>query len=120
MPNTMNTPIEALEISYPLRIESYELRDAPGGEGRHPGGQGVERSLRVVGHAARVSLQTDRRLFAPYGLHGGADGALGENSVVCGGEERRLPGKGSTTLEDGDTVIIRTPGGGGWGVPPDR
>ena len=120
MTNTMNTPIEALEISYPLRVESYELRDVPGGEGRHRGGQGVERSLRVVGHAARVSLQTDRRLFAPYGLHGGADGALGENSVVCGGEERHLPGKGSTTLADGDTVVVRTPGGGGWGMSPDR
>ena len=82
------------------------------GEGRHRGGQGVERSLRVVGHVARASVQADRRVFAPYGLHGG--GALGRNSVVSGGQERSLPGKGSVTIHDGDVVVVRTPGGGGW------
>lgn len=118
MTNTMNTPIEALEIAYPLRVESYELRDGSGGAGQHRGGHGVERSIRVVDHSARVSVQSDRRLFAPYGLHGGADGTMGANSLISSnGAERKLPGKGSVTLGDGDTVVVRTPGGGGWGAP---
>lgn len=117
MTNTLNTPIEALEISYPLRVESYELREGTGGDGRHRGGHGVTRSLRAIGHEARVSLQTDRRRFAPYGLHGGQDGARGENALqTAGGETRALPAKGSLSLNAGDMVIVRTPGGGGWGA----
>ncbi len=115
MTNTMNTPIEALEISYPLRVEAYELRDGSGGDGRHRGGQGVVRALRVLGHQARVSLQTERRRFAPYGLCGGDDGALGRNSLRSGGVERPLPAKGSVTVGGDDVVRIETPGGGGWG-----
>jgi len=116
MTNTMNTPVEALEISYPLRVERYELREGSGGAGRHRGGHGVVRSLTVLGEEARVSLQSDRRRFAPYGLHGGADGARGRNWVrEAGGDEREVPGKVSLTLRAGDTVGVETPGGGGWG-----
>ena len=78
MTNTMNTPVEALEISYPLRVERYELREGSGGAGRHRGGHGVVRALTVIDHDARVSLQSDRRRFPPYGLHGGADGKRAE------------------------------------------
>ena len=66
MTNTLNTPVEALEISYPLRVERYELRDGSGGAGHHAGGDGAIRALRILNHAARVSVQTDRRIFAVY------------------------------------------------------
>ena len=82
MTNTMNTPVEALEIAYPLRVERYELREGSGGAGRHRGGHGVVRSLTAIDHEARVSLQSDRRRFPPYGLGGGRDGTTGRNSVA--------------------------------------
>ena len=117
MTNTLNTPIEALEIAYPLRVERYELRDGSGGDGRHRGGDGAIRALRVLDHDARVSLQTDRRLFAPYGLGGGADGTPGQNWMRdAAGVRTDLPGKSSLTLSDGDVVVVETPGGGGWGT----
>ena len=118
MTNTLNTPVEALEISYPLRVERYELRDGSGGVGQHNGGDGAIRALRILDHAARVSVQTDRRIFAPYGLGGGADGMPGRNwTLSAAGERTKLPGKSSLTLNDGDVVVIETPGGGGWGTP---
>ena len=116
MTNTMNTPVEALEISYPLRVERYELREGSGGAGQHRGGHGVVRSLTVIDHDARVSLQSDRRRFAPYGLHGGLDGTTGRNWMRDReGNVRELPGKVSLTLRAGETVGVETPGGGGWG-----
>lgn len=117
MTNTMNTPIESLEITYPLRVERYELRERSSGGGRHRGGHGVVRALRAIDHPARVSLQTDRRVFAPYGLHGGQDGTPGRNAVVdASGNEREVAGKVSLTLQPGELVVIETPGGGGWGT----
>jgi N-methylhydantoinase B len=116
MTNTMNTPVEALEISYPLRVERYEIRENTGGAGRYRGGHGVVRSLTVIDHEARVSLQSDRRRFAPYGLGGGDDGTLGRNWVRDrDGAIRELPGKVSVTLQAGETIGVETPGGGGWG-----
>jgi N-methylhydantoinase B len=116
MTNTMNTPVEALEISYPLRVERYEIREGSGGAGRHRGGHGVVRALTAIDHEARVSLQSDRRRFAPYGLGGGADGTPGRNWVRDQqGVEHPLPGKVSLTLQPGETVGVETPGGGGWG-----
>nr|WP_245460382.1 MULTISPECIES: hydantoinase B/oxoprolinase family protein [unclassified Mesorhizobium] len=120
MSNTLNTPIEALEISYPMRVERYELRENSGGEGANRGGDGVIRSLRVIGHEARVSLQTDRRRFNPYGLHGGMVGATERNWIEKKGELTRAPSKGTMTLDAGDAVILETPGGGGWGAPTGR
>ncbi|GBQ30839.1 hydantoinase B/oxoprolinase family protein [Gluconacetobacter azotocaptans] len=116
MSNTLNTPIEALEISYPLRVERYELRGGSGGKGHHDGGEGVIRALKVLDHEARVSLSSDRRRFAPYGLHGGGEGCVGRNGLqAVDGEKQPLKGKCSVTLAAGETVIVETPGGGGWG-----
>ena len=120
MTNTMNTPVEALEIAYPLRVERYEIRAGSGGAGQHRGGHGVIRALTVLDHEARVSLQSDRRRFAPYGLNGGGDGTPGRNWVRdAEGRMRELPGKISLTLQPGETVGVETPGGGGWGGSED-
>src|SRR5438128_5520646 len=82
MTNTMNTPVEALEITYPLRVERYELREGSAGLGKHRGGNGLVRAIRSLDHQTRVSLQCDRRRFAPYGLHGGSDAKTGRNTVI--------------------------------------
>ena len=110
MSNTLNTPIEALELEYPMRVESYELLDGSGGKGCHDGGDGIERSIRML-ETASLSLLTDRRRHAPAGALGGADGRPGEN--LLNGEP--LPPKATRALEAGDVVTVRTPGGGGWG-----
>ena len=116
MSNTLNTPVEALEITYPLRVERYELREGSSGAGSHRGGEGLVRAIRAIGGEARVSLQCERRRFAPYGLGGGADGKRGRNSVLHGdGTTEEVSGKASFTLEPGEIVVVETPGGGGWG-----
>lgn len=120
MSNTLNTPVESLEIAYPLRCTRYELRQGSGGAGLHAGGEGIVRAIQIVGHAARISLQTDRRRFAPYGLGGGEDAQPGRNlSLSRDGTVQTQPAKCSITLGDGETVVLETPGGGGWGAPPD-
>lgn len=120
MTNTLNTPVEALELAYPLRVERYELIPGTGGEGRFRGGQGIRRDITVLGHRARVSLLTERRTHRPYGVAGGGPGAPGENVLVRGGEELRLPAKGTLSVASGETISIRTPGGGGYGDPGER
>lgn len=120
MTNTLNTPIEALEIAYPLRVERYELRQGSGGEGQYRGGMGIRRDIRSLGHDARVSLLTERRVSRPYGLAGGEPGRLGENVLIRDGEEIALPAKGSVTLSCGEIISIRTPGGGGYGSRAER
>ena len=120
MTNTLNTPVEALELAYPLRVERYELRSGTGGRGRFRGGCGIRRDLAPLGHAAHVSLLTDRRIGRPYGLRGGEAGERGENILVRDGEEIRLPGKTEFDLHPGETLSIRTPGGGGYGPPAER
>ncbi len=118
MTNTMNTPIEALEITYPLRVERYELREGSAGAGKHRGGEGLVRAIRVLGHEARVSLQSERRRFAPYGLEGGSDGRTGRNyTVKRDGTIVEQKGKASLTLGPDEIVVVETPGGGGWGRP---
>jgi N-methylhydantoinase B len=112
MSNTLNTPVEALELSYPLRVERYELREGSGGDGLHRGGDGVIRELRVL-EDCRLSMLTERRRHAPPGAAGGQPGALGRNLV--NGEE--LPSKATRQLRAGDLVRIETPGGGGFGSP---
>jgi N-methylhydantoinase B len=112
MSNTLNTPIEALELAYPLRVERYELRVGSGGAGRHRGGDGVIRELRVL-EPCRLSLLTQRRALAPRGAEGGTDGLPGRN--LLNGEE--LPAFATLDLEAGDLLRIETPGGGGWGAP---
>jgi N-methylhydantoinase B len=114
MTNTLNTPVEALEFAYPFRVERYEIRSGTGGSGRHAGGDGVRRDVRLLVEA-EASLITDRRKNGPYGLQGGSPGAVGENVLIRDGEEIRLPAKGAVDLLPGDVLSIRTPGGGGWG-----
>ena len=112
----MNTPVEALEITYPLRVERYELREGSAGVGKHRGGEGLIREIRILDHAARVSLQSERRRFAPYGLHGGGDGKPGRNAVIHkDGTVEEAPGKATLTLGPDEIVVVETPGGGGWG-----
>ena len=121
MTNTLNTPIEALELEYPMRVERYELVDGSGGSGAHRGGDGVVRSIRVL-QDATVNLLTDRRRHAPPGLAGGGPGAVGRNLLgeptpagEVTGEE--LAPKVARRLAAGDVVTVVTPGGGGWGKP---
>ncbi len=119
MTNTRNTPVEALERSYPLRVLRYRLRRGSGGAGAAPGGEGIERDLEVLEDAA-VSLITERRVSQPWGLAGGEPGAVGENWLLPGGDEaraERLPDKCTIGLKAGDVLRVLTPGGGGWGDP---
>ena len=111
MSNTFNTPVEALELSYPLRVERYELRTGSGGAGRRRGGDGVLRELRAL-EDCRLSLLTERRRHNPHGAAGGEPGARGRN--LLNGEE--LPSKATRQLRSGDLVRIETPGGGGYGA----
>jgi N-methylhydantoinase B/oxoprolinase/acetone carboxylase alpha subunit len=119
MTNTKNTPIEALERTFPLRVLRYRLRRGSGGAGRQPGGEGIARDLEVL-EACTVSLITERRLSRPWGLFGGEPGAPGENWLLPDGDESRaepLPDKCTVRLRAGDVVRMLTPGGGGWGLP---
>ena len=120
MTNTLNTPIEALETAYPLRVDRYELISGSGGRGRYRGGLGIRRDITVVGHTARLSLLSDRRRTRPYGLAGGEPGKRGENVLIRDEKEIPLPGKGTFTLNPGETVSVRTPGGGGYGDLAER
>jgi len=114
MTNTLNTPIEALEYAYPLRVLRYEIREGSGGQGKYSGGDGINREIELLVES-HVTLLTERRSLPPYGLSGGNPGALGDNMVVKSGVEHTLPGKGTVTLERRDRLVIRTPGGGGFG-----
>jgi N-methylhydantoinase B/oxoprolinase/acetone carboxylase alpha subunit len=119
MTNTRNTPIEALERSFPLRVLRYRLRRGSGGDGRHAGGEGIERDLEVLDDVT-LSLITERRVSRPWGLGGGGPGAVGENWLLPGGDEaraERLPDKCTVGLRAGDVLRMLTPGGGGWGAP---
>ncbi|MBM3145454.1 MAG: hydantoinase B/oxoprolinase family protein [Chloroflexi bacterium] len=115
MTNTLNTPAEALEYAYPLRVLRYEIRRGSGGEGKYRGGDGIRRDVQVLGEA-QVTLLTERRVKPPYGLNGGQPGNTGENILIRGEEEIPLPGKGAIELQAGDILSIRTPGGGGYGA----
>ncbi|MDZ7675758.1 MAG: hydantoinase B/oxoprolinase family protein [Acidimicrobiales bacterium] len=117
MTNTKNTPIEALERAYPLRVLRYRLRRGSGGAGWAPGGEGIERDLQVL-EDVTVSLITERRVSRPKGLAGGEDGATGENWLLPQGDEaraERLPDKCTIRMKAGDVLRMLTPGGGGWG-----
>jgi N-methylhydantoinase B/oxoprolinase/acetone carboxylase alpha subunit len=116
MTNTRDTPVEAFERAYPMRVRRYELREASGGAGEAPGGDGIVREIEMLVDTT-VSLVTERRVSQPWGLGGGAPGARGENWLVPGGDESRaeqLPAKATVHLRAGDVLRILTPGGGGW------
>jgi len=116
MSNSLNTPVEALEHAYPLRVRRYEIRRGSGGRALHPGGDGVRRDIELLADA-EVSLLSERRVRAPRGAAGGGDGARGENVLIRAGREEPLPAKATFQLRAGDIISIRSPGGGGWGAP---
>ena len=114
MTNSLNTPAEALEYAYPLRVRQYKIRKGSGGKGKQHGGDGVVREIETL-VPARMSLLSDRRKRGPYGLFGGEDGQPGSATIISRGETHKLGSKGSHKLEAGDRVRIETPGGGGFG-----
>jgi len=115
MTNTMNTPIEALEMAYPLRICEYRVRRGSGGPGRHRGGDGIVRTYQFL-CPTTVTIISERRRLAPWGLQGGSPGQPGRNTLIRNhGEVVPLPSKCQIDALPGDRLVIETPGGGGWG-----
>ncbi|HYP27120.1 MAG TPA: hydantoinase B/oxoprolinase family protein [Blastocatellia bacterium] len=128
MTNSLNTPSEAMEYAYPMRVREYSIRRASGGRGESRGGDGVVRELELLTDA-RVTLLSDRRKTRPYGLSGGGDGSPGRAELISGEKRRSLAGKDSAQAKAGDRIRVETPGGGGYGAararrkkdePPDR
>src|SRR6185503_7278157 len=115
MTNSLNTPAEALEYAYPLRVRECRLRKGSGGVGKQRGGDGVVREIETL-VPARMSLLADRRKRQPYGLSGGADGAPGVNVIIRDKRAQKIAAKGSHELKAGDRIRIETPGGGAWGA----
>jgi N-methylhydantoinase B len=116
MTNTKNTPIEAFELAYPLRVVEYALRDGSGGTGTHRGGLGLRRVVEVLTDDAGASLLTERRARGPWGADGGGAGAPGRNTLERDGEVTELPAKVTLRLRRGDRLVVETPGGGGFGA----
>ena len=114
MTNSLNTPVEALESAYPVRVRSYSLRRGSGGNGKFHGGEGIVREIEFLTEV-RGSILSDRRVFAPYGLAGGKAGRTGRNQLTAQARSRKLPGKAAFTTPGGSLLKIETPGGGGWG-----
>lgn len=114
MTNSWNTPVEAFEHQFPLRIVSYRVRRGSGGEGRHRGGDGILREYEFLA-PAEVTLLSDRRARGPWGLAGGSPGEPGRNTVIRAGRETPLPAKIRFEIAPGDRLRIETPGGGAWG-----
>lgn len=114
MTNTLNTPIEALEYAYPLRVRRYGLRRGSGGAGRFRGGDGLVREIEFLADGEATVL-SERRVRGPYGLAGGGPGEPGRNVLVRKGREKRMPGKFHIGIKKGDRLRIETPGGGGFG-----
>ena len=115
--NTSDTPVEAFERTYPMKVLRYRIRRDSGGTGRFRGGDGIEKVIQVL-EPATLSLVTERRVSRPWGLAGGEPADAGENWLWPGGKESArapLPDKLTVRLAAGDAVQILTPGGGGWG-----
>lgn len=121
MTNTQNTPIEALEIKFPIRIDKYALRPDTAGAGKYRGGCGIERNIRLIKGEARISILAERHSLRPYGLNGGEPGGVGESLIYTkSGETIKLKPKDTARLKEGDLWIIRSPGAGGYGNPSER
>lgn len=115
MTNTMNTPIESLEMSYPIRVLKYSLREGSGGNGQHSGGDGIVREYEFLTDAT-ITINSERRNRAPYGINGGEDGVKGRNRLNRKGKKHQtISGKYTTQVSSGDKITIETPGGGGYG-----
>jgi len=112
MTNTLNTPIEVLEMNYPLRIRRYAIRDGSGGDGKHRGGDGLVREFEFL-KSTNVTLLTERRTHAPWALLGGGDGEQGLNCR----DGVALPPKVNVQMQAGERLTVETPGGGGWKKP---
>jgi N-methylhydantoinase B len=118
MSNTLNTPVEAFEQEFPLRVREHSVRRGSGGAGAHRGGDGLVREV-VAREPMEYSLLTERRRVAPRGAAGGAPGTPGRNLLHrADGTTEQLPAKADGRLEPGDALRIETPGGGGWGASP--
>ena len=117
MTNSLNTPIEALEHTYPFRVGQYAIRRGSGGRGRFRGGDGIRRDIELLG-PGQITILSDRRTQRPYGLQGGEGGEPGRNVLIgADGSEQDLASKASVWVEAGTSISIRTPGGGGHGAP---
>ncbi len=114
MTNTLNTPIEALEYSYPFMVEEYSIRKNSGGIGKFCGGDGLIRAIKLMSDA-EITVLSERRLLAPYGLNGAKSGKKGKNLIVRNNKTEEMPHKFNTKVKKGDVLIIETPGGGGYG-----
>jgi N-methylhydantoinase B len=115
MTNTLNTPIEAIEREYPLRVSRYEFADGTGGIGRFRGGDGLIRALTLTEGSARISLLAERHAVAPKGVRGGGNGATGHHELHDGTAIQPLPAKTTRAFAVGQTLVVQTPGGGGYG-----
>lgn len=115
MTNSWNTPVEAFEHEYPVRVRAYRIRGGSGGAGKYPGGDGIVRELEFL-ESADVTILSDRRKRGPWGLQGGENGAPGVNELIRAGKKRHLPSKTRFGVERNDILRIETPGGGGWGT----
>ncbi len=123
MTNTLNTPVETMERHFPVLMTRYEFREQSGGAGQWRGGCGLERGFRLLAERATASILSDRALFGPPGLHGGQPGKTGEHYVYrhqAPEQPERLRAKTTITLYRGDELLVKTPGGGGFGPPALR
>jgi N-methylhydantoinase B len=119
MTNTLNTPVEALESAYPLRVRRYELVRGSGGRGRFRGGLGIRRETETLAQAT-ISLMGERQRHGPWGLMEGRSGSPGEYGIVRGNKMMALSSKTTLSANAGDVLIVTTPGGGGYGTPSER
>ncbi len=120
MTNTLNTPVEALESAYPLRIKKYELVRGSGGRGKFRGGLGIRRDTEVLAEGSTISLMGERQRHGPWGLSGGMPGSPGAYGIVRGNQITSLSSKTTLTASPGDVLTVTTPGGGGYGAPSRR
>jgi N-methylhydantoinase B len=120
MTNTLNTPIEALESAYPLRVRRYELVRGSGGRGRFRGGLGIRRETETLAQGSTISLMGERQRHGPWGLMQGRSGSPGEYGIVRGNKVMALSSKTTLFANAGDVLIVTTPGGGGYGTPSRR
>ncbi|HEV2422196.1 MAG TPA: hydantoinase B/oxoprolinase family protein [Candidatus Acidoferrales bacterium] len=116
MTNSLNTPVEVLEHTYPVRVRRYGIRSGSGGAGKHRGGDGIVREIELL-VPMQVGMLSDRRKIGPYGLAGGKPGKPGRNELIVAGRRKSVAAKGSFYAPSGAIVRIESPGGGGWGKP---
>lgn len=120
MTNTLNTPIESLETEYPLLVKRYAIRRATGGDGVRRGGDGIIREIEVLADRSTISIQSERRTSAPWGIHSAESGSPGQNILIYDNRETILQAKTTVVVPKGTAIRVKTPGGGGWNPPTSR